>query len=214
MRAINPRLLENIENTYSTISAIVDIPHDEYLLKANKVDDPYEVIVKDLTEAESKNITDLGIKGLTVFRERGRSYPAGSLAAQVLGFVGEGGAGAPGLSGKYGVEKKFETILAREPEGKLVNFFAELFAGVSGAIKKSEIGDVVLTIEPSVQAELERELVDVSSKWKAKRAAGIIIDPNTGAIRAMGATPSFDPGNYFNTEDVFKFFKPTCRISF
>ena len=55
-----------------------------------------------------------------------------------------------------------------------------------------QTGDLVTTIEPSVQAELERQLKDYTEKWNPKLAGGIIMDPKTGEIYAMAVAPTFD----------------------
>ncbi len=60
-------------------------------------------------------------------------------------------------------------------------------------------GDVVTTIEPSVQAELERQLVAYDAQWHPELAGGIIMNPQNGEIYAMAVSPTFDL-NSFNTQ--------------
>ena len=57
-------------------------------------------------------------------------------------------------------------------------------------------GDIVTTIEPSVQQVLENELMGMKNKWDSEQVGGIIMDSKTGAIYAMGVYPNFDPNNF------------------
>lgn len=128
---------------------------------------------------------------------RQRYYPGGSLAAQEIGFVAYNG---NKLEGRYGLERYYEQTLAREQETLYSNFFVELFGAARAVLSgESQTGDVITTLEPTVQAELERTLADYTKQWNSKLAGGIIMDPRTGAIVGMALTPTFDL-NAFNQE--------------
>ncbi|HWL91895.1 MAG TPA: penicillin-binding protein 2, partial [Phycisphaerae bacterium] len=55
---------------------------------------------------------------------------------------------------------------------------------------------VVLTIDAEIQANVERELIETVSKYKAESAVAIVMHPQTGAILAMANAPGFDPNHY------------------
>jgi cell division protein FtsI/penicillin-binding protein 2 len=125
-----------------------------------------------------------------------RYYPGGSLAAQLLGFVAYNNDDEQ--KGRYGLERYYEQTLARSGTDSYANFFVELFGGFAGEEKGAGgQGDIVTTIEPSVQAELERLLEQYASAWRPKLAGGIVMDPSTGEIVAMATYPTFDL-NLFN----------------
>jgi stage V sporulation protein D (sporulation-specific penicillin-binding protein) len=127
-----------------------------------------------------------------------RYYPGGSLAAQTVGFVAFNNDNEQ--KGRYGLERYYDTTLARSGENLYKNFFVELFGGIEQALSgKPSQGDIITTIEPTVQAELERTLSDYEDKWHAKLAGGIIMDPSNGEIVAMAVAPTFDL-NSFNTQ--------------
>ncbi len=199
--AMNPKLIVNPEDAYSKLSVVVSLDKGDFLAKAGKKNDPYELLAKGLSQEDADKITSLKIAGIAVYKERARVYPAGSLAAHILGFVGLSADGGPFPTGKYGIEKLYNVLLSRDTNDLYVNFFAELFGNIRDTIKGDlELeGDVVLTIEPSVQRYLEKELAAVRGKWSADSAGGVIIEPKTGKIIAMAALPNFDP-NAFNKE--------------
>lgn len=127
-----------------------------------------------------------------------RYYPGGSLAAQALGFVAYNNDNEQ--KGRYGLERYYEQTLARSGEDSYANFFVELFGGFASVWgQEGGQGDLVTTIEPSVQAELERTLLAYEDKWHPALSGGIIMDPYTGEIVAMAVSPDFDL-NAFNQQ--------------
>lgn len=197
--AINPSILKDVSGTYEKLSVITPLDKTTFLLRANKKNDPYEEIAKRLDDVTAKKIRDLKIEGVGVYEEKWRSYPGGNLASHVLGFLGYTNA-TSSLSGQYGLEKYYDDVLKRGENKLYVNFFAEVFANISTVIsmnnKNNRLGDVVTSIEPSVQEELQDELLAVHQKYRTESVGGIIIDPQTGEIYAMAALPDFDPNNY------------------
>ena len=62
--------------------------------------------------------------------------------------------------------------------------------------RKDLEGDVVTTIEPLLEQMLEKQITQVQEKWSSDVTAGVIMDPKTGEIYAMSASPNFDPNSY------------------
>jgi cell division protein FtsI (penicillin-binding protein 3)/stage V sporulation protein D (sporulation-specific penicillin-binding protein) len=156
-----------------------------------------------LTDKENNLVlaATLGSDATSTLRQR--YYPGGSLAAQEIGFVAYNG---DKLEGRYGLERYYEQTLAREQETLYSNFFVELFGAAKAVLGgESQTGDVVTTLEPTVQAELERTLQNYDNDWSPKLAGGIIMDPKTGEIVGMAVTPTFDL-NAFNKEKTTSIF--------
>src|SRR3989338_11129090 len=211
--SITPKLLTDKEASYKAIAAIIDVAHDAFIEKANKNDDPYEEIAKRVPEEKANALMELGIPGVKIFRETWRYYPGGQLAAQVLGFVGFGNQGNE-LIGRYGLESYYNDILARRADDLYINFFAELFTNLSDTLfdsDKEQEADLVLTIEPTVQGYLEKELQNVMDEWHSDQSGGIIMDPKTGAIYAMAVSPSFDLNEYNKVKDGTIFADPLVQ---
>jgi len=211
--AINPKELKNPKDTYNKISNIITIDEEDFLKKANKINDPYEEIAKKISKADSVLISDLDIDGVGLHKEQWRSYPASSMASHALGFVAFNG---DKLEGRYGLERYYEDVLSREEEDLYVNFFAEVFSNIKTSFfnnSPSWKGDIVLSIEPSVQNFLEKEMLSVQEEWSSDFVGGIIINPQTGAIYALGNLPDFDLNNFRN-EDPKVFSNPTVENVF
>jgi len=199
---INPKTLKDPEGVYVKLSAIIPLEHDDFMAHATK-SDSYEEIAKKVDEDKGKAITALKIPGVTVYQDKWRIYPGGDLAAHVLGFLGYQG---DELAGRYGLERTYDSTLDRNNQNMYVNFFAEMFSNIKTITSNQPLeGDIVTTIEPTVQAYLQDEISKVNHQWSSETTGGIIINPKTGEIYAMGLYPTFDP-NSFQTEssnDVF-----------
>ncbi len=205
--AVNPKLLKNAETVYTAVNTLLPIERDMFITKATKPNDPYEEIAKHVDLDVGAKIGNLGITGLNAYKDRWRFYPGGSIAAQTIGILGYKG---NEYAGRYGLEKQYETTLERK-DGAYVNFFAELFSNLKTAAtadNETNEGDIVTTIEPTVQAYLEEQLASTTSRWNSEMSGGIIMDPSTGEILAMGVYPTFDPNNAQQEKRVEVFSNP------
>src|SRR3990167_2096195 len=63
--AINPSKITDLESIYEELGQIVDINHDEFLIKAGKKDDPYEEIANNLSKEEADTISFLEIPNVS-----------------------------------------------------------------------------------------------------------------------------------------------------
>lgn len=138
-------------------------------------------------------IAQLHLPGILLEPSTRRIYPHGSLAANVLGYV------LPVDNvGASGVEATYNQYLTG------VNGKLSLFTDAAGRAAPSQGPtyvapkngrDVVLTIDANIQSMLESELDRAMAEFDAEDALGIVVDPKSGQILAMGQRPSFDPTN-------------------
>lgn len=205
--AINPKVIEDVDHVYEVLSSHIEISEEEYLSKALKKNDPYEELATRLSQEQADKIASENLRGVGVYKERWRYYPAEKRAAHVVGFVGFKG---EDFSGRYGIERYHDDILSRNTDGIYNNFFAEIFSGISSFLTSStkHEADIVLTVEPFVQEFVEEQLKTIKNETGYDEAGAIIIDPFTGAISAMAAFPTFDPGKYFEEDDIRVFSNP------
>jgi stage V sporulation protein D (sporulation-specific penicillin-binding protein) len=196
--AITPKELIDPQKTFETLSSFLEIDPNDFFAKAEKFDDPYEEIARKVSQEIALKIEALKIPGIHLYKERWRYYPGNSMAAQTLGFLAYN---ETDYGGRYGLERYYEDVLRRNNDSVFVNFFAEIFSNIKEGItgdSKLE-GDIVTSIEPSVQAYFEQELSRINAKWSSDYSGGIIMDPKTGEIYALGISPTFDP-NHFQSE--------------
>ncbi len=157
------------------------------------------------TDKDGNEITAATLRTPSEGEEHMRYYPGGTLAAHTIGFVAYNNDHEQ--KGRYGLERYYDQTLARSGEDLYANFFVELFGNVKDFLDGApQTGDIVTTLEPSVQAELERTLLLYGTAWNPDLSGGIVMDPKTGEILAMAVSPTFDL-NAFNKEESAAVFK-------
>jgi penicillin-binding protein 2 len=134
-----------------------------------------------------------------------RRYPAGTLAAQLLGYAGEindrelaerasKGYGLGDLIGKTGVERMYEDALRGEDgaEFVVVNAMGKRVTTLEEGPPRLPVPghDVTLTIDLTVQHALEDAMA------KVDRGAAVVLDPRDGSVLAMVSKPEFDPNEF------------------
>ena len=196
--AVTPKDIVDPEQVYAQLSALTPVDRDRFAVSAAKSADPYEEVAFRVSDSAATKIRSLKIPGVLLVQDTWRSYPAGELAAQTVGFVAFQGAGTT-KTGVYGLERSWQDTLNETTSGMYVNPFAEIFANVRSALSSdpaSQQGDIVTSIEPTVQTQLENTLDGVVKTYTPRLVGGIIMDPRTGEIFAIGSRPAFDPNTY------------------
>ncbi len=208
--AINPSLVTDPERTYESINAIVPIERDAFLAKAAKKNDPYEEIENRIKEDDAALLTELGLPGVSLHREKWRFYPGNDLASKLIGFVSYK---KDTLSGSYGLEEYYNEILSRTGTKFYTNFFAEIFANVKSGVFKNTAatGDIVTSIEPTVQSQLEQTVNTIQNKWGSEMVGGVVMDPHTGRIVAMAGAPGFDLNAYGSVKNPSLYTNPVVQ---
>jgi len=196
------------DSLYASLSSVVSIDEERYYKSVAKTDDPYEDIAFRLSDDDADAIRALDLDGIVIAREKWRFYPASERAAHVLGFVGFQG---DQRVGRYGLERYWEDTLAQDGNSLYINFFAEVFSNVRALVSSdssSVSGDLITSIEPTVQSNLEKELDALSKDWSPKSIGGIVMDPNTGEIIALASWPTFNPNTFNTVSDASVFVNP------
>ncbi|MFZ3020111.1 MAG: penicillin-binding protein 2 [Minisyncoccia bacterium] len=203
--SVHPDEMTDVETAYEKTNNLISIDKNDFTTKALKKGDPEERLLTKLDKGVADKIDALKIKGIHLAQERWRFYPGNTLAAHTLGFIGYDE--KSNLNGRYGLERFYENTLGRNNSDAYTNFFVEVFSGIKKVLVQGESleGDIVTTIEPSVQAYLENQLQGVINDWHSEYAGGIIMDPINGEIYAMALVPTFDPNNVQKEKSVAVF---------
>jgi len=132
----------------------------------------------------------LALPGIYFLEAHRRSYPRGTLGANVIGYVGVDG------EGLAGIEHSFDDYVKGTP-GK-VTLLKDARKGVylvggDGANRPRDGHHVILTIDSVVQFIAERALENAVQRYHANGGTVIVMDPKDGAILAMASLPTFDP---------------------
>ncbi|PCI20017.1 hypothetical protein COB64_02915 [Candidatus Wolfebacteria bacterium] len=211
--AIHPNKISDPQALYEELNKIIELDEETFLKRASKKNDPYEEVATKISKIDADTIDEQNLTGVSIFKQKWRFYPGESLASNSLGFVAFND---DDLSGRYGLERFYNDVLGRASEELYVNFFAEIFTNLNSVIFNDDErdGDIITTIEPSVQSFLETTLFDLKDKWGSESAGGIIINPTTGAIYAMANVPNFDLNNFSDVSSSKIFTNPLVENVF
>lgn len=211
--AVNGRTVGDPAALYDRIGPLLKTERDAFMSQVSDTRDNYIELASNLEEPVAGAISQMKLPGVTLYRNNWRFYPAGSLASHVIGFMAFKG---NDLTGRYGIERTYNQVLARTDQRLYVNFFAEVFSDLTKLVKSDEEteGDVVTTIEPSVQQNLETVVRGIREKWNSDRAGGIVMDPNTGEILAMANDNGFDLNQTRSVSDISQFSNPLVESVF
>jgi cell division protein FtsI/penicillin-binding protein 2 len=204
----DPTFVKNPSDHAQKIQQAIGGDTSKYEQLLRTKDTKYVVLATKLSTEQQKKVTSLHLKGVGTRDASFRAYPDGKLAAQVLGFVnGEG-------EGKYGIEEALNKELQGTPgELKAITDAqgVPLPANKDNVITQPKPGtQVVLTIDVGLQEQVEDVLKRQVESTKAKAGSVVIMDPSSGAIKAMANYPTYDPsqfakvtdGNLFNNSAV------------
>lgn len=194
--ALDPSSITDPQRLYEQLEPYIAIDQETFITRATLPNRTYVEIDTRLDTAAAEAVTAFDVTGVQLYRNQWRYYPANSLAARTVGFTGFSGTEAQEqLTGRYGLERYYESTLARDNERLSVNFFAEIFSNLGSIVfdnTESRQGDVVTTIEPTVARMLQQQLQTTNDEWDSRLTGGIVMDPRTGEIFALDAVPTFN----------------------
>ncbi len=163
-------------------------------------DGRYVVLAKKVSEEAKNALLAHELPGVGSQSQSYRTYPQGSLAAQLLGFVDDEGVG------RYGIEQALNTQLAGvagELKATTDINGVPLAASDDNVRKPAIAGDnVVLTIDIGMQKQAEQLLKEGLDKARSDRGSVLIMEAKTGAVKAMANYPSYEPAAYASVSDA------------
>ena len=149
-------------------------------------------VAKNITPENWQRIADLGLPGILKEGTSRRVYPAGDLAASLVGFVGADGQGLGGL------ESGLQDVLAGTDGEQVYERGQGGRAIPTAQHSKTEAvagSTVTLTIDRDIQYTAQKALADKVAESRAESGSVVVMDPHTGKILALATVPTFDPND-------------------
>jgi cell division protein FtsI (penicillin-binding protein 3) len=123
-------------------------------------------IKRELTPKQQEEIHELGLPGLAFIEEYRRVYPMGATASHVVGLVDVDNRGLAGI---------------------------EKFIDDNPQLTMSGEEAVTISLDLGAQHVLREELGKAVKTYRAKAAAGIVLDVHSGEVLALASLPDYDP---------------------
>ena len=188
VQVIAQNLAQLLGGDYDKILAMAQDRKSWYKTVARKIDE-------DLANAVREFKNQYDIRGVKVEPDTKRYYPYSSLASHVIGFVGMDNTGLAGIEYAYdetltGVNGSILRLKNSAGTDMLFNGYEEYVAARDGC-------SIYLTLDTTLQYFLEKSLRQAVEDYDVQNgAAGILMDPQTGAILAMASLGDFDLNDY------------------
>ena len=193
----NPALVTDATGEAVQLSAALDVPRKRLTTALATPDTTFVYLARGVDLDVAQRITDLALPGIGVLPSEKRHYPAGALAAQVVGVVNVDGVGITGL------ERQYDQSLSGIPGARTVELSAmgqEIAGGVQIDEEPQPGPEIQLTIDRQIQFQAQQYLRTAVRANHAKGGTVIVMDPRTGDIFAMATFPTFDPNAFASVD--------------
>lgn len=187
-----PAYVVDAMNVAATLSPLLHLPASqiEQWLRGESLWVP---LASPVAKEVGEQVAALGLSGISVRPLWTREYPEGSLAAHVLGFCNAEGKGFYGVEGFHDEQLRPKPVTWKGP----VDPASEQIPWVVAPVALPQPGDeLILTIDRTVQAIVQEELLRSVNEYRAAGGTIIVMDPRTFEILAMASLPDYDPGRY------------------
>jgi cell division protein FtsI (penicillin-binding protein 3) len=148
---------------------------------------------REIEPKQQQAIHALGLPGIGFLSENKRIYPNGAEVSHLIGLVNIDNQGIAGI------EKWLDG-----------RGLADLHR--AGFASDRQQKPIELAVDLRVQHALRDELIAAAEKYKAKAAAGLVVDVNTGEIVSMVSVPDYDPNNPRQANDPTRINRLTTGV--
>jgi cell division protein FtsI (penicillin-binding protein 3) len=148
---------------------------------------------REITPKQQLEVHRLGIPGIGFLTENKRVYPNGPTVSHEIGLVNIDNQGIAGIE-------------------KWLDGQGLAALHMAGLASDRLMRPVNLAVDLRVQFAMRDELVKAREKFKAKAAAGLILNVNTGEIVSMVSEPDFDPNNPKEANDPTRINRLTTGV--
>ena len=180
----DPRKIIDVDEAVELITAVLPrLDSGKLRKKLSNRKRRFVWIKREVSPTVKSELYDLGIPGVGFRKETLRVYPNGKLAAHVLGYVDVDSRGIAGIEKYLDDQGAIYTASLANPE-------------------KNTTFSAYLSIDGRVQHAMADELAKAVTYFKAKAAAGVVMNANTGEIVAMVSLPDYNPNDPLSAQNA------------
>ena len=180
-----------ISSRWQALATALNMPLNEIAARIRRnPSDRFIYLARQLDPQQAQYIERLKLPGISLRDESRRFYPAGHVAANLLGFTNIDDQGIEGIEKSFNRQltgKEGERLVRKDRYGHVIENITEN--------PSSPAHNLMLSIDERLQTVTEDALSNAVSWNKAESAAAVILDVNTGEVLAMASCPTFNPNN-------------------
>lgn len=208
---VDPKLISDPEEVAAKLSPITGLDQSQLTEQLTYKESRYIELKQRVSKEEAEKILELELAGVILQDRDYRYYTEGSLFSHVLGYVNSDG------KGQYGVEEYLNSRLSGK-SGQLRAITDNRgipIATQENILTPAQNGEgVVLTLDRYIQGVAEVALKRAIAANRAPSGSVIVMDPYSGAIKALVNYPDFDPNNYNKVTDYSQFINSAITNQF
>lgn len=188
----NPKELAGARESLPRLARVLDMDRRTLeQLVTERADREFVYLKRHVSPEQAEQAMALGAPGVALQREYKRFYPAGEVAAHVIGFTNVDDTGQEGL------ELAFDEWLKGRPGAKRVvkDGKGRIIQDMESIREPRPGQELALSIDRRVQYLAYRELKAAVLENKARGGSAVVLDVQTGEVLAMVSQPSYNPNN-------------------
>ena len=189
---INPAEFMTARTSWGKLTRLLSLKIDKVeRLVLQRAKREFVYLKRHIRPELGEQVAALNMAGVYLQREYRRYYPAGEVAAHVLGFTNIDDDGQEGLELAYNDWLRGESgrkMVIKDRLGRTIKHVESIQAAQPGK-------DLTLSIDRRLQYLTYRELKRAVLQYKAKSGSAVILDTKTGEVLAMVNQPSYNPNN-------------------
>jgi cell division protein FtsI (penicillin-binding protein 3) len=187
---VDPKQVDWHQNAWQQAFALLALSPESTREKIQQqITRDFYYLKRQISPEVAKKIETLQLSGVYLQREYRRYYPAGEVAAQLVGFTNIDDVGQDGL------ELAFDKFLRGSPGYKQIirDRYGSQVEGLARAKEPQDGHNIILSIDKRLQYLAYRELAQAVVDQGAKAGALVLLDAKTGEVMAMANYPSYNP---------------------
>ena len=188
----NPKELDVSSGSITDLSKALGMTADQFQQKLRRyANKEFMYLARHLTPDRAGQVLRLEIPGVYAQDEYKRFYPAGEVAAQLVGFTNIDD------RGQEGMELAYDGLLTGVPGAKkiLKDLKGRVIKDLALVSSEKPGGNIELSIDLRLQYTAYRELKAAVAKHRASSGTVVVLDVDTGEVLAMANQPSFNPND-------------------
>ena len=173
------------------LTRLLGVEPDDIARRVADQEREFAYLRRQLPPEQAARVVELNIPGVFLQREYRRFYPAGEVAAHLIGITDIDEKGQEGLELAYQDElmgKPGSRRVIKDRLGRIVEDVESIRAPQQGR-------DLTLSIDLKIQYIAYRELKAAVEAHKAKAGGIVVLDARTGEVLAMANLPAYNPNN-------------------
>jgi cell division protein FtsI (penicillin-binding protein 3) len=189
---VNPQELGGVQEEITALARLLSLDRDYVQqLVAEHAGREFVYLQRHISPSLAEQVRAMDIPGVYLQKEYKRYYPAGEVAAQVVGFTNIDD------NGQEGLELAYDDWLRGESGAKRVikDGQRHTIEDVESIRRPRPGKDLLLSIDRRIQYLAYRELLAAVKEHGARSASAVVLDVRTGEILAMVNQPSYNPNN-------------------